>query len=95
MIQEIIPVRKNKSWKLLDNISITSLLSFNMAEKHDQTTAMLNDENHPPRLRTEGDQAPSRKVIFQIYYFNKYVCSFYISVVQVFVVLFVIIYFSR
>jgi hypothetical protein len=35
-----------------------------MVEKNDQTTAMLNDENHPPRLRTDDDQAPSRKVSF-------------------------------
>ncbi|UJR31383.1 hypothetical protein I4U23_018877 [Adineta vaga] len=32
-----------------------------MDEKHDQTIAMLNDETHPPRMRTDGNQTPVRK----------------------------------
>jgi hypothetical protein len=33
-----------------------------MSEKHDQTRAMLNDENHPPRTRIDDNQPPARKV---------------------------------
>jgi len=35
-----------------------------MDEKHDQTIAMLNDENHPPRTRTDDNRPPLRKVKF-------------------------------
>ena len=33
-----------------------------MDDKHDPTTAMLNDENHPVRTRIDDNRPPLRKV---------------------------------
>lgn len=33
-----------------------------MSEKHDQTRAMLNDENHPSRTRFDDNRATTGKV---------------------------------
>jgi hypothetical protein len=44
-----------------------------MDEKHDQTVAMLNDENHPPRTRIEDNRAPLVKVIY-----NKNITFFFV-----------------
>ena len=33
-----------------------------MDEKHDQTVAMLNDENHPPSTRADNRRTPARGV---------------------------------
>jgi hypothetical protein len=41
------------------------LISLNMDEKHDQTVAMLNDENHPPRMRIDDNRTALRKVILR------------------------------
>jgi hypothetical protein len=35
-----------------------------MDEKHNQTIAMLNDENHPPRPRIDDNRPLFRKVNF-------------------------------
>ena len=35
-----------------------------MDEKHDQTVAMLNDENHPPRTKVNDNRPALQKVIF-------------------------------
>lgn len=35
-----------------------------MDEKLDQTVAMLNEENHPPRTRINDNRAPLTKVIY-------------------------------
>ncbi|CAF5149207.1 unnamed protein product, partial [Rotaria magnacalcarata] len=32
-----------------------------MDEKHDQTLAMLNDENHPQQTRTNDNRSPLAK----------------------------------
>jgi len=33
-----------------------------MGEKHEQTIAMLNDDNHPTRTRLDDSRAPTPKV---------------------------------
>ncbi len=53
---------KNKS-KVKFIVLVFYLISFNMDEKHDQTVAMLNDENHPPQTRINDNRAPLTKVI--------------------------------
>ena len=67
-----------------------------MDEKHDQTVAMLNDEKHLPRTRVNDNRSPLVKVIYLqkniVVLISDFILLFF-SVVQVFLVLFVIIYF--
>jgi hypothetical protein len=48
-----------------------------MDEKHDPTRAMLNDEKHPTRPRTNDNRPPLQKVIFQKNYFQN--LSFFLN----------------
>jgi hypothetical protein len=66
------------------------LISLNMDEKHDQTVAMLNDEKHPPRTRTDDNRAPLVKVI----YTKKQICFLNISLIHFLIVLFKFFWFS-
>ena len=65
-----------------------------MSEKHDQTRAMLNDENHPPRTRNDDKRQASGKVSYRSEFVIQCKIDF-ISVPEVVVVHFEIISYSH